>query len=123
MKYVNHEKVMLLKEYEKVLAENREFLFDRLLVALDCINTEEEIDEERDLMFDVIANFESLFNKHLCDLNNDFCVKAKSVLDEAKLLISGKWDSVVSMNNMVLARILEIDQLSLDFRNKFYDNL
>ena len=124
IRYVNHEKVMLLQEYEKVLAENREFLLGRSLVAFNLIKIEEKkIEEERELMLDVITNFENLFDKHLCKLNNDFWVKAKLVLDETKIKLSEKWDSVASMINLVLGSTIQIDWLSLDFRNNFYKNL
>jgi hypothetical protein len=122
LKYINHEKVLLLQEYEQTVSDNREVLFNRAMIALSN-KVQIDLEEEVKLMTKVIDNYEQLFKKHDCDLNNEFCKEALNEIKITKKRMSDKFDNPLNMINHVLAMTVNIDHLSLKFRDKFYDNL
>lgn len=123
LRFVNHEKVILVQEYRELLSEIKEYLAGRYIIALDQVNTVEKIDEEKELMFSVINRFEVLIDKHNCDLNKDFYNKAKVAIKDTKSKLLNKQDSTVNVINYVSGLVIQFEHLMLEFRDKIYDNL
>lgn len=123
IRYVNHEKVKLVIDYDKFLFEIREYLSGRAIIALGNTYTEKEIKEELDLMLKTIQKFEDFVNKHICDLNKEFCSSALIAVKDTRAKLHKKQDSALNLINYVLGLSIQLDFLMLEFRDKFYDNL
>lgn len=121
IRYLQHERVMFLKNIWKLINEKREDLAERSLLALDQINVQEGIEEEKQVMLKIISEFGELIDKSMHEKTSQICNDITLRINKVKTNLLKDFDQRLEVINYVWDFILQIDILIDNWRETIYD--
>lgn len=121
IRYQQYERIMFLKKIWELINKKREDLAERSLLALDQINVQEGIEEEKQVMLKIISEFDGLIDKSMHEKTSQICNDITLRINEVKTNLLKDLDQKLGVINYVWGFILQIEILIDDWRETIYD--
>ena len=116
-----HESIKEIESFLNSCRQNiekqRDELSARYLAAIEQVNPQDNLEEEREFMLQLLTEFDRFIDSICYETVSQLCDVLKFKIDVLAMKLSGNWENRVELINSVLGLMLQLEEEIIDWES------